>query len=330
MTTPEPVQVGLEGLGEQQVASVAVADPVSLASRPGNLWRDTAKSILRQRSAQVGLVLLSVLILTAIFAPVIATHDPLEPVAFDEGLDASAGEYGPCIHLFGCPEDRPEHFFGVDRNGRDVFSRVVYGSRVSLYVGVLTVGGAIVIGSIIGALAAFLGGGVDNVLMRIMDVFLVFPALVLAIALVTMLGPGLLNAQLAIGIVAIPVYSRVMRASVLSVRERDYITASRALGESRRGILFRRIFPNALTPLIVAGTLGIAGAILDVAALSFLGLGAQPPLAEWGSMIALDRNQIFNAPWLILAPGIALTISVLGFNLFGDGLRDALDPRLNR
>jgi ABC-type dipeptide/oligopeptide/nickel transport system permease subunit len=197
-------------------------------------------------------------------------------------------------------------------------------------VGVLTVGFAIAIGSVVGALAAFLGGGVDNVLMRIMDVFLVFPALVLAIAIVTVLGAGLINAQIAIGIVAIPVYARVMRASVLSVRERDFVTASRALGESGRGILFRRIFPNAMTPLIVAGTLGIAGAILEVAALSFLGLGAQPPLAEWGSMIALDRNQLFNAPWLILAPGMALTISVLGFNLFGDGLRDALDPRLNR
>jgi peptide/nickel transport system permease protein len=302
----------------------------NLAARPGNLWRDTAKGILRQRSAQVGLVLLTILITTAVLAPVIATHDPNQAVGIEEGLSAVDGEYAPCIHLLGCPEDRPQHILGLDRNGRDVFSRVVWGSRVSLYVGVLTVGFAIVIGSIIGATAGFVGGGLDNVLMRIMDIFLVFPALVLAIAIVTVLGAGLINAQLAIGLVAIPIYARVMRASVLSVRERDFVTASRALGESRRGILFRRIFPNSMTPLIVAGTLGIAGAILEVAALSFLGLGAQPPLAEWGSMIALDRNQLFNAPWLILAPGIALTISVLGFNLFGDGLRDALDPRLNR
>jgi ABC-type dipeptide/oligopeptide/nickel transport system permease subunit len=153
---------------------------------------------------------------------------------------------------------------------------------------------------------------------------------VLAIAIVTVLGVGILNAQLAIGIVAIPVYARVMRASVLSIRERDYVTASRALGESGRGILWRRIVPNALTPLIVQGTLGIAGAVLEVAALSFLGLGAQPPLPEWGSMIALERNQIFNAPYLIIFPGIALSLTVLGFNLLGDGLRDALDPRLNR
>jgi ABC-type dipeptide/oligopeptide/nickel transport system permease subunit len=314
-----------ETAGDAGLASIA---PETLAARPGNLWRDTAKSILRQRSAQVGLVLLTVLITTAILAPVIATHDPNEAVGIEEGLTAE--EKAPCIHLLGCRESQPQHYFGVDRNGRDVFSRVVFGARVSLYVGVLTVGFAILIGSVVGGIAAFLGGAVDNVLMRIMDVFLVFPALVLAIAIVTVLGAGLINAQIAIGVVAIPVYARVMRASVLSVRERDFVTASRALGESGPGILFRRIFPNAMTPLIVAGTLGIAGAILEVAALSFLGLGAQPPLAEWGSMIALDRNQLFNAPWLILAPGMALTISVLGFNLFGDGLRDALDPRLNR
>jgi peptide/nickel transport system permease protein len=311
-------------------ASVSALQPEALAARPGNLWRDTARTILRQRSAQVGLLLLAVLLTTAIFAPLIATHDPDVAVGIEEGLSQANGEYAPCIHLFGCPEDRPQHYFGLDRNGRDVFSRVVFGARVSLYVGVLTVSFAIIIGSFIGASAAFLGGGSDNVLMRLMDILLVFPALVLAIAIVTVLGAGLINAQIAIVVVAIPVYARVMRASVLSVRERDFVTASRALGESGRGILFRRIVPNSLTPIIVAGTLGIAGAILEVAALSFLGLGAQPPLAEWGSMIALDRNQIFNAPWLILAPGIALTISVLGFNLFGDGLRDALDPRLNR
>jgi peptide/nickel transport system permease protein len=309
---------------------IATRMPERLAGRPGNLWRDTARGILRQRSARVGLFLLAILVVTAIFAPLIAPYDPNVAVGIEEGLSAAEGEFAPCVHLLGCPEDQPQHVLGLDRNGRDVFSRVVYGARVSLYVGVLTVGFAIVIGSIIGAMAAFVGGGTDNVLMRIMDVLLVFPALVLAIAIVTVLGAGLINAQIAIGLVAIPIYARVMRASVLSIRERDFVIASRALGESRRGILFRRIFPNALTPLIVAGTLGVAGAILEVAALSFLGLGAQPPLAEWGSMIALDRNQLFNAPWLILAPGIALTISVLGFNLFGDGLRDALDPRLNR
>jgi peptide/nickel transport system permease protein len=200
------------------------------------------------------------------------------------------------------------------------------------------VGMAIIAGTIIGSISGYLGGWVDNVLMRVMDVLLAFPALVLAIFLATafatvdipFLGDPLFNAMLAIGIVAIPVYARVMRASVLSVRERDFVTASRALGESGAGILVRRILPNALTPLIVQGTLGIATAILEVAALSFLGIGAREPTPEWGSMIGLVRNQMFSAPHLVIFPGFALALSVLGFNLLGDGVRDALDPRLNR
>ncbi|MEO6060233.1 MAG: ABC transporter permease [Candidatus Limnocylindria bacterium] len=308
-----------------------VDEPV--VARPANLWRDALRNVLAQRVAQVGLALLSVLVIMAVAAPLIATHDPDSTIGIDEGLlapDAPPELKGPCIHLIGCPAERPQHLLGIDRNGRDVFSRVVYGSRISLQVGVLTVGFAIVIGTLLGAVAGYAGGWTDNLIMRLMDVLLAFPSLVLAIAIVTILKPGLLNAQLAIGIVAIPVYARVMRASVLSIKERDFVVASRALGESSGGILLRRILPNALTPLIVQGTLGIAGAILDVAALSFLGLGAQPPLAEWGSMIGVERNQLFNAPHLIIAPGIALSLTVLGFNLLGDGLRDALDPRLNR
>jgi len=304
-----------------------------VVARPANLWRDALRNVLAQRVAQVGLALLSVLVIMAVAAPLIATHDPDSTIGIDEGLlapDAPLELKGPCIHLIGCPAERPQHLLGIDRNGRDVFSRVVYGSRISLQVGVLTVGFAIIIGTLLGAVAGYAGGWTDNLIMRLMDVLLAFPSLVLAIAIVTILKPGLLNAQLAIGIVAIPVYARVMRASVLSIKERDFVVASRALGESSGGILLRRILPNALTPLIVQGTLGIAGAILDVAALSFLGLGAQPPLAEWGSMIGVERNQLFNAPHLIIAPGIALSLTVLGFNLLGDGLRDALDPRLNR
>ena len=311
--------------------SSGVDEPV--VGRPANLWRDALRNVLAQRVAQVGLALLSFLIVMAVAAPLIATHDPDSTIGIDEGLLAPGAPpelKGPCIHLLGCAQERPQHLLGIDRNGRDVFSRVVYGSRISLQVGVLTVGFAIIIGTLLGAVAGYAGGWTDNLIMRLMDVLLAFPSLVLAIAIVTILKPGLLNAQLAIGIVAIPVYARVMRASVLSIKERDFVVASRALGESSGGILLRRILPNALTPLIVQGTLGIAGAILDVAALSFLGLGAQPPLAEWGSMIGVERNQLFNAPHLIIAPGIALSLTVLGFNLLGDGLRDALDPRLNR
>jgi ABC-type dipeptide/oligopeptide/nickel transport system permease subunit len=219
---------------------------------------------------------------------------------------------------------------GTDSNVRDEFSRVIHGARVSLLVGFVTVGFAIALGALIGLVAGYAGGWTDNVLMRLMDVLLVFPALLLAIAIVTALGQSLINAQLAIGVVAIPIYARIMRASVLGVKEADYVAASRALGESSAGLLFRRILPNSITPLIVAGTLGIAGAVLDVAALSFLGLGAQPPLAEWGSMIGNEYGRLFTAPHLIFFPGLALALTVFGFNLLGDGLRDALDPRLNR
>ena len=297
-------------------------------SEPASLWRDTIRNILRQRSAVIGLIILLSLILVAIFAPVIAPYGPDESM-LDLGIAGRRGD-PPCIHLLGCPTDRVQHIMGLDSNLRDEFSRIIYGSRISLQIGFLTVGFSIVIGSFIGAVAGFFGGALDNLLMRLMDIVLSFPSLILAIAIVTVLGSGLINAQVAIAIVAVPIYARVMRASVLSVRETDFVTASRALGESSRGILTRRVLPNALTPAIVQGTLGIGGAILEVAALSFVGLGAQPPQAEWGAMISQDRNLFFSAPHLIFFPGLAITLVVLGFNLLGDGLRDALDPRLNR
>lgn len=303
-----------------------------VSSHHGGLWRDTLRALLRQRSAIVGLTILTFLFLIALLADVIAPYDPRLSM-LDLGQDVSRQRpdtLTPCIHLLGCAAERPEHLFGLDGNVRDTFSRVVHGSRISLYIGFVTVGFAIVIGSILGAIAGYAGGRTDNVTMRAMDVVLSFPSLLLAIVIVTVLGPGLLNAQIAIGVVAIPIYARVMRASVLSIRERDFVTASRALGESATGLLSRRIVPNAITPLIVQGTLGIGGAILEVAALSFIGLGAQPPTAEWGSMIAIDRTLLTVAPHLIIFPGIAITLTVLGFNLLGDGLRDALDPRLNR
>jgi peptide/nickel transport system permease protein len=234
----------------------------------------------------------------------------------------------PCIHLLGCPQDQPQHLAGIDGNIRDQFSRLLYGARLSLMVGISTVTFAIIIGTVLGAIAGYFGGWWDNGIMRVMDVLLAFPSLLLAIAIVTVLGPGLINALLAIGIVDIPIFARVMRASVLSVREMEFVSATRALGGNNFYILFRRILPNALTPLIVQGTLGIASAILSAAALSFLGLGAQPPTPEWGAMLGAERNQVFTAPHLVFYPGLMIMLTVLCFNLIGDGLRDALDPRL--
>lgn len=284
--------------------------------------REAMRRLLKHRSAQVGMVILGLMILIAIFAPFIAPYDPTA-----RQLDTTRRE-PPCIHALGCPETRSEHIFGIDGNSRDLFSRVIFGSRLSLQVGLATITFAILTGGLIGAVAAYAGGWVDNVLMRIMDVMMAFPSLLLAIAIVAVLGTGLINALLAIGIVSIPRYARLVRSTVLQVRELEYVQAARALGGTGVHVLFFRILPNAITPLIVQGTLGIAGAILDAAALSFLGLGAEPPTPEWGLMLGEEKNSVFNAPHLVFFPGLAIMLTVLAFNLLGDGLRDALDPRL--
>jgi peptide/nickel transport system permease protein len=308
-------------------AGPLIGDPLAVA-RPSNLWRDTLGNVFRQRSAIVGATILVMLVLVAVFAPLIATHDPnLTLLGVEEGVQKRAA---PCIHALGCAADKPEHLFGTDGNFRDVFSRVIFGTRVSLTIGVAAITFAIVIGTLIGSIAGYVGGWVDNILMRLMDVILAFPSLLLAIAIVTALGAGLDKALVAIGAVSVPIYARIVRSSVISARENDYVTASRALGESGRGILFRRILPNSLTPLVVQGTLGIGSAVLEIAALTFVGVTGSLEVPEWGSMIGLERSQLFNAPHIILAPGLAITLTVLAFNLLGDGLRDALDPRLNR
>ncbi len=283
---------------------------------------EALRRLLRHRSAQVGMVLLGLLILTAIFAPLIAPYDPTA------SLQTAIRRAPPCIHLLGCPANQEQHIMGVDSNFRDLFSRVIFGSRLSLQIGLSTITFAILIGGLLGAIAGYVGGWIDNVIMRVMDVLMAFPSLLLAIAIVSVLGPGLINALLAIGFVSIPIYARLIRASILSIKELDYVSASRALGASHLRLLFSRILPNALTPLIVRGTLGIATAILDAAALSFLGLGAEAPTPEWGLMLGEERNSVFNAPHLVFFPGVAIMLTVLAFNLLGDGLRDALDPRL--
>jgi ABC-type dipeptide/oligopeptide/nickel transport system permease subunit len=332
--------------------------------RSNSLFRLTIRRLFKQRSAIIGMTILLLVVATALLAddcilspncwvrtgvnaipllsarqkaqllekfpyepkPLLAPYDPVQ-VLF--GIEEVKRRDKPCIHLLGCSKDKPQHFMGIDGNARDEFSRVIFGSRLSLLVGIVTVIMlAIPVGTILGATAGYMGGWVDNVIMRFMDVLLAFPSLLLAIAIVSVLGPGLINALIAIGIVSIPIYARVIRASVLSVKEQEYVSASRALGANAFRILFSRILPNALPPLIVQGTLGIATAILDAAALSFLGLGAQPPRPEWGTMLGTERNQVFTSPHLVFFPGLAIMITVLGFNLLGDGLRDALDPRL--
>lgn len=292
-----------------------------------SLWQTTWRRLFRRKSSLVGLGIILSLALVAVFAPLLAPYDPVQQPGKAEGLKPRSA---PCIHLLGCPAEQPQHILGLDANFRDQFSRLLYGTRLSLSIGFSTVLFAIIIGTTLGAVSGYFGGWVDTSIMRLMDVLLAFPSLLLAIAIVTVLGPGLINALLAIGIVSIPAYARVVRASVLSVREMDFVSATRALGGSDFQILFGRILPNALTPLIVQGTLGIATAILDAAALSFLGLGAQPPTPEWGAMLGAERNQVFSSPHLVFYPGLAIMITVLAFNLLGDGLRDALDPRLAR
>ena len=302
-----------------------VLDAERLSGGPESLWRTTLRRLFRRSSAVVGLALLSILVFMAIFAPWIAPYDPIQVLI---GVEDVERREAPCIHLLGCPADRPQHLMGIDGNMRDQFSRVIYGSRFSLVIGFTTVGFSIVIGTVLGAVAGYFGGWLDNVIMRVMDVVLAFPALLLAIAIVAVLGAGLINTLLAIGVVTIPAYARVMRASVLSVKETNFVDASRALGASPARVLFVSILPNALAPLIVLGTLEVASAILSAAALSFLGMGAQPPTPEWGSMLSAERNQVFTAPHLVFFPGLMITLTVLSFNLLGDGLRDALDPRL--
>lgn len=287
-----------------------------LVDDPASTWRLAGRRFLRRKLGMLGLLIVTSLTVVAIFAPAIAPYDPLEQL--DRTEDVQRRD----------PPSR-EHIMGLDSNSRDLFSRIVFGARLSLPLGVSIVSVAIMIGAGIGAIAGYKGGWLDNVLMRFMDVILGFPALVLAIAIAYVLGNAIQNVLIAVAVVTLPQYARVMRASVLSIKEADYVAASEALGASSSRMLMTRILPNALTPLVVLGTLGIAGAILEAAALSFLGLGAQPPTPEWGAMLASEYTLMRTSPHLVIFPGLAIMTTVLGFNLLGDGLRDALDPSLN-
>jgi len=301
--------------------------PVKKGSQPppGNLWLVALQRLFRQRSGIAGMTILGTLTIVAILAPIIAPYDPLQVLI---GIEPVKKRDNPCIHLLGCPDDQPQHLMGIDGNVRDVFSRVIYGTRISLFIGFATIGAAIVVGVVLGAVAGYAGGWVSTVIMRTLDVLMAFPFLLLAIAIVAVLGPGLINAMMAIAIINVPAFARVIRSSVLSVKEEEYVMAARSIGTGPLRILFLHILPNSISPMIVQGTLGIGTAILETAALSFIGMGAQPPDPEWGAMLATERNQVFSAPHLVFFPGLAIMITVLGFNLLGDGLRDALDPRL--
>ena len=273
----------------------------------------------QNRGAVIGLVVFFLLVLIAVLAPVIAPHDPtsqyrdafLVPPVWQEGGNA-------------------EFLLGTDAVGRDMLSRLIFGAQYSLFIGIVVVAIALFGGVIIGLVAGFYQGWVDSVIMRVMDVILAFPSLLLALVLVAVLGPGLTNAMIAIAIVYQPHFARLTRAAVMSEMKREYVTAARVAGAGNLRLMFRTILPNCLGPLIVQATLSFSSAVLDSAALGFLGMGAQPPSPEWGTMLAEAREFILRAWWVVTFPGLTILISVLAINLMGDGLRDALDPKLKR
>jgi ABC-type dipeptide/oligopeptide/nickel transport system permease subunit len=283
---------------------------------PSGLWKEAWLRLRTNPGAIVGFFLVGMFVLTAIFAPLIAPDDPRA-----QDLAALGGR---C-----CPGPSAEHWFGLDELGRDEFSRVIYGARYSLLIGVVAVSVGLSFGLVLGAIAGYFGGAVDSVIMRLMDIMLSIPGLLLAIGIVAVLGPGLTQIMIAVGAVNIPIFARLLRGSILAQKENDFILAARSVGVPRRSILASHILPNSISPVIVQGTLAMATAIIDVAGLGFLGLGPQDPATpEWGTMLTGTVRYLQTAPFLAIIPGVAIVVSVLGFNLIGDGLREALDPKL--
>jgi len=292
-----------------------------------DISRQSTKAVLKEfwfyfsenRGAVIGLCVFVFLALVAVLAPLLVLHDPnfqyrdafLMPPVWQEGGSS-------------------QFLLGTDAVGRDILSRLIMGSRFSLFVGVVVVFIALTGGIFVGVIAGYYGGKIDTIIMRIMDIILAFPSLLLALVMVAVLGPGLLNAMIAIAIVFQPHFVRLTRAAVMAEREREYVVAARVAGASDLRLMFLTILPNCTAPLIVQGTLSFSNAILDIAALGFLGLGAQPPTPEWGTMLAEAREFILRAWWVVTFPGVAILVTVLAINLIGDGLRDALDPKLKR
>jgi len=280
-------------------------------SKTQSQFRRIMKQLLRNRRAVVGGIVLLIIVFMAILAPYVTTHDPVKQNIRNQLQPPSR-----------------EHFFGTDQFGRDIYSRVIYGARLSLRVGFLAISFALVVGCFLGLVSGYYGGWLDMIVMRVIDILLALPGFLLALSIVAALGPGLENVIMAIGVSYIPSFARMMRSAVLATRELDYVDAAQALGASDWRIIFQHILPNSISPIIVLTTLSMAGAFLSAAGLSFLGMGAQPPTPEWGSMIATARPFIRVSHWAVTVPGLAIFITVMCLNLVGDGLRDALDPRL--
>jgi peptide/nickel transport system permease protein len=282
----------------------------------GGLWKDAWSRLRRNPGALVGFGLVLSFVVIAVFAPLIAPYSPRA-----QNLNLI---FNGC-----CPGPSGDHWFGVDQLGRDELSRIIYGARFSLTIGIVSVTAGLLIGLTLGAVAGYVGGFVDSLIMRLMDIMLAIPGLLLAIGIVAMLGPGLYQIMVAVGVVNVPIFARLLRGSVLAQKEQDFVLAARAVGVPRRSILAAHILPNSISPVIVQGTLAMATAIIDVAGLGFLGLGPQDPgTPEWGTMLTEVDRYLQSAVHLAIIPGIAIVISVLGFNLIGDGLREALDPKL--
>lgn len=295
--------------------SIAEAEAAQLSfERPSGLWSDAWDRFKRNPAALVGIVLIVIFIVAAVFAPQIASFEPNEqagPLATNP-----AGPGG-------------DHLLGLDEQGRDVFTRILFGARLSLLVGLVSVAVGLAIGLVLGALAGYLGGWVDFVIMRVMDLMLSVPGLLLAIGLVTVMGRGLFQIMLVVGIVQVPTFARLLRGAILGQREADYVLAARSVGVPGHRILLGHILPNSIAPVIVQATLAMATAIIEVAALSFVGLGpADPRLPEWGKMLAENANRLEQSAHLVIFPGLAIVFSTLGINLIGDGLREAIDPKL--
>ncbi|WP_043932969.1 nickel transporter permease [Bacillus sp. EB01] len=274
-------------------------------------WKEAWQSFYKNKLAIIGLSIVVFFILIAVLAPVIA------PYSFKDQVLAERMQ---------APSSK--HWFGTDDFGRDIFSRVIYGARISLWVGFSSVLGSVVIGTLLGIVSGYYGRWVDTIISRVFDIMLAFPSILLAIAVVAILGPSLQNALIAIALINIPNFGRIVRSRVLSVKQEEYIIAARAIGMKDSRILLKHVLPNSISPVIVQATLAIATAIIEAAALGFLGMGAQAPTPEWGKMLADSKNYLMQAPWTLFFPGIAIMLTVLGFNLMGDGLRDALDPKM--